>query len=107
MAADVDLDSDDNERSSPTPFPSRRETLGWPSLVDMSLQIPPSANMAPTMPTGRPKFGSEWNLKAPPSQKTQRKLARELSGSLPFLDPKDGKAKGPLQLGSRVKLQKR
>ncbi|EIM83478.1 uncharacterized protein STEHIDRAFT_148989 [Stereum hirsutum FP-91666 SS1] len=58
------------------------------------------------LPVAKPSFGSSWNLPQPLPASTRHKLEREKSGSLPFPLGKDGKPKGPLQLGSRMKLSK-
>ncbi|KAI0305833.1 hypothetical protein B0F90DRAFT_929792 [Multifurca ochricompacta] len=51
----------------------------------------------------RPKFGSDWNLPHQPP----RKLAKSNSGTLPFPLDRQGRPKGLLKSGTRVRLKAR
>lgn len=65
-----------------------------------------TTNSAASLPVAKPFFGSDWNLPKAHPPSTQRKLEREKFKALPLPLGNDGKPKGPLQLGSRVKLSR-
>lgn len=99
---DLPLPADENWPSKNVPSP--HELQAHLGMGQSHQAAPPESDVRQPSPQ-RPKFGSDWNLSR---QRQRRKLtAMSNSGTLPFPLDSEGRPKGLLKYGSRVRMKAR